>query len=137
MFYDRFKSIVVGDEGVLAVSVYIELNAVRAGLSKSLSGYRWVSYAERRAGEGGWLMGLEEVFGMGLRAYGELLQEVGKQEREGKGRVEEEEEGIVLQVLRYRGEGLVYGSVEFVEGILSRLPFRRRRRQRMGGLVLA
>ena len=137
VFYDRFKSILVDGEAALAVSLYIELNAVRAGLTKSVSGYRWVSYAERRASSGDWLMSLEDTFGIGLGGYGKLLEEVGRIEREGKGRVEEDQRGIVAQVLTYRCEGLVYGSVLFVEEILRRLPRRRRRRAEAGGFVLA
>ncbi len=136
VFNERFRSIVVEEAGLLAVSLYIDLNAVRAGLSKSLSGYRWVSYAGRRAGFGGWLMGLEEAFGIGLSGYGELLEEVGRMEKEGKGKVEESERPLLEQVLRYRAEGLVYGGEIFVGKIVGRLPHKRRRKLEVFGLIL-
>ncbi len=138
VFYDRFRSIVVEEgEGVLAVSLYIDLNGVRAGLAKSVSGYRWVSYAARRAGAGEWLMSLRDVFGLEVKDYGKVLEGVGRLEREGKGKVEETENALFVQVFRYRAEGFIFGSLEFVEKVASGFPFRRRRRVEAGGLVLA
>ncbi len=137
VFYERFKSIVLDTSAVLAVSVYIDLNGVRAGVSKRVGGYRWLSYTARRAGKGRWLIPLEEALGMDFSSYEELLSEVGRLEREGKGKVEEEEVPLAICALQYRGEGLVYGSRIFVEGVLGRLPHRRRRRVEVGGLVLA
>ncbi len=136
VFYDRFKSIVLDSSSALAVSLYIDLNGVRAGLSKKVSDYRWLSYTGRRAGKGEWLYPLEEAVGMDFNSYERLLLEVGRLEREGKGKVEEEEEPVALCAIRYRGEGLVYGSRIFVEGVVSRFAHRRRLKMEVGGLVL-
>ncbi len=138
VFRNRFRSIRLEDgKAVLVVSLYIDLNAVRAGLAKSISGYRWVSYAARRAGGGDWLLSLKDAFGLNLRSYGEVLDAVGRVEREGKGKVEENEENLLVQVVRYRAEGLFYGSEAFIGKALKKLPFRRRRKMKAGGLVLA
>ena len=82
-------------------------------------------------------MDTEEAFAMGLSDYGKLLEEAGSLEREGKGKVEEAQVGVLKQALQYRAEGIVYGSEVFVEKLLSRLPQRRRRRLAVGGFLLA
>jgi len=125
---DRFKSILIQDgRAALAVSSYIDLNPVRAGVSKTLTSYRYTSYTTRKAGEG-WLLPLGELYeGMDIKRYRKLLEEMGRQEREGKASLKRSETHTqeTLLALRYRGEGLVFGSRAFVErfaGLLRRRP---------------
>ncbi len=132
-FRDRFRSIRV-ERGVVAVAVcaYIDLNPVRAGVSRSVDGYRWGGYSARRAGAGGWLLSLEEELGMSLSEYGKMLEEVGRRKVDGKGFVKESQGSLLQHIVSYRADGLVYGSEEFVRGVLSGLPFRRRAKFRFG-----
>ncbi len=49
---ERFKSVLVEDQpsAVEAVTAYVDLNPVRAGLVKDPKEYRWCGYAEAVAG---------------------------------------------------------------------------------------
>lgn len=123
----RFKSIrVEGGRAALAVAAYIDLNPVRAGMTKSIDGYHFTSYSERRAFRGQWLMPITELGDwMTIKEYGRFLEEVGKIEIDGKGKIEEPQKGLVLHILCYRAEGIAYGSEEFLRRIISKLPWKR------------
>ena len=137
-FRDRFRSIRIQDQRAsLAVSLYIDLNPVRAGLSSTIDGYRWSSYSSRKAGMGSWLAPLKEELGFSLRDYSEALQEMGKIEKEGKGKVKEGQRPFLLHAFTYRAEGVVYGAEEFVRRFLTRFSFRRRYKFVYQGMVLA
>jgi len=64
---ERFKSILVeSGHAARIVAAYIDLNPVRAGMVEDPADYRWSGYGEavagyRRAREGIWLLGLEEM----------------------------------------------------------------------------
>jgi len=133
----RFKAVVVEDgRAAAAASVYVDLNPVRAGLARRVDGYYFSSYAARTAGGGGWLLPLEEI-GLSEGRYGFLLEQVGKVEKEGFGRVEEGERALLVHLLSYRAEGLVYGSEEFVRRVIRGFPLRRRVKAKVGGFALA
>ncbi len=137
-FRDRFRSIRIQDQRAsLAVSLYIDLNPVRAGLSLNIDGYRWNSYSSRKAGMAGWMLPLKEELGISLRDYSEALEEAGKFEKEGKGKVKEAQRPFLLHALTYRAEGVVYGAEEFVLNFLTRFPFRRRYKFIQEGMALA
>lgn len=135
----RFKSIRIEDgRAALAIAAYIDLNPVRAGISKRVDGYRFTSYAERRALSGKWLLPLGELSeSLTLKEYGKLLEEVGSIEKEGKGRVEEPQKGIIYHILSYRAEGIAYGSEEFLRKVILGLPWKRTfRRDKIGLLTI-
>ena len=134
----RFKSVrLQKQEAVLSASVYVDLNAVRAGITDRVDGYRWSSYTLRRSWGGSWLLGLSEELGMSLREYGEILEEAGKQEKEGSGKVKKSKRWLILHIIAYKGQGLIYGSEEFVKEITRDFPFRRRKKRIIGDLVIA
>lgn len=113
----RFKSIrIETGKAVVAVSAYIDLNPIRAGITKRIDGYRFTSYAARKALSGGWLLPLSEVYPeLELKEYGRLLEEAGKVEIEGTGKVEEEQDELVVHIIKYRAEGIIYGSLGFLK----------------------
>ena len=136
-FRDRFRSVLLeGERAALAACVYVDLNPARAGLSRSAERYRWTSYAARRAGAAGWLLDMKEL-GLSLADYGEVLDAVGRMQREGKASLSEEERARLLHIVSYRGQGLVYGAEEFVGAVLAKFPHRRRVKWRGEGIVLA
>jgi len=124
LWSNRFKSILIeSGKAALAVAAYIDLNPVRAGISKGLSSYRHSSYTARLAGEN-WLLPLPELYeGLDLKRYKKFLEEEGKIEREGKASLKKKEKGIeeLASVLRYRGEGIVFGGRGFVESMLGKV----------------
>ena len=134
LWSERFKSILIQDgKAALAVAAYIDLNPVRAGLSKTLSSYRHSSYTARLSGQG-WLVPLSELMeGLTLKNYKEILEEVGAQEREGKASLKKKEgKGEeTIAALRYRAEGLVFGGLGFVEKYGARL----RKRKKAGKIT--
>ncbi|GEM_PF-2482133 len=138
VFRDRFRSIRVEDgRAALVVSLYIELNPVRAGISKSVDSYRWTGYAARRAGDENWLLSLEDELGLDLKGFGELIEGLGKMGVEGKGKLSKEQRALVAYILMYRAEGIVYGTMSFVRKVLEHFPFRRRIKKKARELVLA
>ena len=137
-FRDRFRSIRIEDgRWSLSASLYIDLNPVRAGLSGRVDGYRWSSYACRKAGVCGWLASLEEELGVSLKWYSEALEQMGRREREGKGKITKGQLPLLAHALSYRAEGIVYGAEAFVRKFLSGLPFRRRLKLAQEGAALA
>jgi hypothetical protein len=51
LWMERYKSVIVGDGDALrTMALYIDLNAVRAGLARDPKAYRWCGYAEAAAG---------------------------------------------------------------------------------------
>ena len=137
LWSERFKSVLVeGDRWALkTVAAYIDLNAVRAGLVEDPKDYRFCGYGE--AVGGGELarngLGIVEK---NLAGYRQTLFGFGSDARVGKEaisreealRVLEEEKGrlplaTVLRCrVRYFTDGIVLGSVEFVEAQLKELP---------------
>lgn len=131
LWHDRFKSILIGDpRALLSVAAYIELNPVRAGMSKTLLGYYFTSFLCRMRGEK-WLLHLNEIAdGLTLETYRKILIELGIKKKEGKAFLEHVEiNGNVLWVFLYKAKGLVYGKKVFVEKI-ARALFTKRRRLR-------
>ena len=65
LWAERFKSVLVDPEStaLLAVSCYIDLNAVRAGLCADPKDYRWCGYAEACGGSVVSRSGLQRVLG--------------------------------------------------------------------------
>ena len=124
LWADRFKSILIEDgRAAIAVSAYIDLNPVRAGLSKTISGYKFISYTARISGEK-WLSPIEEISGgMDLKQYRLLLESAGSVEMEGKASVRKHENfpDQLRTIFTYRVKGLVFGSRFFVENILYRI----------------
>jgi len=52
LWEERFRSVLVeGGEALRTVSLYVDLNPVRAGIVKDPKDYRWSSYGEALAGE--------------------------------------------------------------------------------------
>jgi len=65
---DRFKSVLLGDgRAVLDCMLYVELNAVRAGLVERPEDWSGSSIYLRELGKGAWLMPIEELVGEGSR----------------------------------------------------------------------
>ena len=150
LWEERFRSVLVEPEVALqVVACYIDLNPVRAGLVNDPKGYRWCGYAEAVAGAKESREALASVmvgFATGsssidkrLAAYRCQLFEAGgistANEASGKkrkgfsaGQIESVRlvggklgVGEALQCrIRYFTEGLVLGSVDFVEGYYKR-----------------
>lgn len=144
LWSDRFKSILVEDgKAALAVSAYIDLNPVRAGVSKTISGYRFTSYVARLSGEK-WLTPIEELHEeMDLKRYRQLLESAGAVDMEGKATIARVETlpDELKAIFAYRINGLVFGSRFFVEKILYRITARlykpRRKSTKIGVFYLA
>lgn len=124
LWSDRFKSILIENgKAALAVSAYIDLNPVRAGISKTISGYRFTSYVARLSGEK-WLTPMEKLHeDMDLKKYRQLLESAGAIDKEGKATLTRFETfpDELKAILTYRINGLVFGSRFFVEKILYRI----------------
>lgn len=129
LWHDRFKSILIGDpRALLSVAAYIELNPIRAGISKTLLDYNFTSYSSRMGGEK-WLLPLNEIAdGLNLEEYRRILFELGIEKKEEKAFLEHVEiNGNVSWVFLYKAKGLIYGEKMFVERIGRALLTRRRR----------
>ena len=150
LWEERFRSVLVeADVALRVVACYIDLNPVRAGLVTDPKEYRWCGYAEAVAGVKGSREAIASVMvgfiassssiGERLAAYRCQLFEAGGistvNEAAGKRRKVFSAEQIeavrvtrgklgVSETLRCRirhfTEGLVLGSVEFVEGYFRR-----------------
>jgi REP element-mobilizing transposase RayT len=142
LWESRFKSVLV--EGrwkcLLKVAAYIDLNAVRAGIVTNPEGYRWCGYAEAVAGDQkarrGLVRAMQQEQSPGQiqvdwrhvsKAYRRLIYGIGEEHstRAGISRAQVEKvwkgggELTPAQLLRcrvrYFTDGLVIGSVGFVE----------------------
>jgi hypothetical protein len=129
---DRFKAVVLeGGRSVLDACLYVDLNAVRAGLAVRPEEYRGSSEGLRSIGRGRWLMPLKEILGGGeargaRREYRSLLYWRGAvPTREGQAAIPEgviraeeargfAERGAFLRRIDYYREGLALGGAEFV-----------------------
>jgi len=128
---DRFKSTLLEDDkALLDCMLYVELNAVRAGLVARPEEWKGSSLYLREAGQGDWLMPLtclfEKTKKRALTEYRSLVYYRGEvPTKEGQtaipGRIVKEEaargfevSGVYRKRLRYFVDGLVIGSEEFV-----------------------
>jgi putative transposase len=135
---DRFKSTLLEDDrALLDCMLYVELNAVRAGLVVRPDEWKGSSLYLREAGQGDWLMPLTALFDKTrkrtLAEYRSLVYYRGEvPTREGQwsisGRIVKEEaargfevSGVYRKRLRYFVDGLVIGSEGFVREHLNRL----------------
>ena len=145
LWAERFKSVLVEPENktILAMSAYIDLNPVRAGLVKDPKDYRFCGYAEALAGgigaRRGVAMALMGYPGKGgrkaLAQYRMVLYGVGAQAtKEGVRVLDKEKTLSVLEKekgrvplsallrcrLRYFTDGMVLGSQVFLESRMKR-----------------
>ncbi|MBC2604204.1 transposase [Puniceicoccus vermicola] len=143
LWCERFKSVLVeGDRWALrTVAVYIDLNAVRAGLVEDPKDYRFCGYAEALGG-GRMARGGLSVVDKDLAGYRQTLYGAGAGEKDEKKsisreeavRVLEEEKGklplsVVLRCrVRYFTDGMVLGSPSFVEAQVQGGPGKRPKR---------
>lgn len=150
LWAQRFKSVLVenSEHAILTMAVYIDLNAVRAGLASDPAEYRYCGYGEAMGGARQARDGLKAVWA-GVtgetswrtvrRRYRQYLFEEGRQRGTGKdgkpvraGFSAERVQQVldaggrlpVHQILRcrvrYFSDGLVLGSREFVESVFQR-----------------
>ncbi len=138
LWSDRFKSIRIEEgKALLAVAAYIDLNPVRAGLTRRIDGWRFTSYSERRALSGKWLMNIADIFnGLTLKQYAELLEEAGKLDKSNAGKIEENQEPIVLHILNYKTVGIAFGGKEFLFKLLQIIPWKRNFKKIIGELSI-
>jgi len=103
LWEDRFRSVLVAGEAdaLKAMSVYIDLNPVRAGMVKDPADYRWSGYGEAMGGGEKALAGLAWIGGLvahgggnrdlaageGLEAYRGVLFGLAEERTDGEGRV--------------------------------------------------
>jgi len=150
LWEDRFKSVLVegpvrdseaagfGNEAVLTMAAYIDLNAVRAGLVDDPKDYRWCGYAEAVAGCRAARCGLAILLGIGgdkpqdwkeaVRRYRMLVFE--EEDRCGVDRERMREvldsggklsyQDVLRCRVRYFSDGMVLGSRAFVEDVFGR-----------------
>ncbi len=137
---ERFKSVVLGDlRAVLDCMLYVELNAVRAGLVERPEEWAGSSVCLREVGEGGWLMPLREVLVLpgseraALREYRERMYYRGSvPTKEGQAAISEEvlererargfeTRGMYLRRLGYFVDGLAIGTEQFLREQLARM----------------
>lgn len=153
LWEERFRSVLVEGMGtaLAAVSAYIDLNPVRAGIVQDPMSYRWCGYAEGMAGRRRALDSLQIVVAAllhghvatrseAMSTYSALL-DVKNRAKSSLGREEsikllEEKGRLVLRDylrcrVRYFTDGLALGSHGFVERIFrqNRSHFGSRRRQ--------
>ena len=136
---DRFKSVVLGDmQAVLDCMLYVDLNAVRAGLVERPEEWEGSSVSLREIGKANWLMPLDAVMNTGsehraLREYRERLYYRGSvPTREGQAAISQgvlDQEvargfavrGMYRKRLGYWVDGLAVGSETFIREQLARL----------------
>ena len=133
---DRFKSTLLeNDQAVLDCMLYVELNAVRAGIVARPEEWKGCSLYLRETGHGDWLMPLTELFDKtptrALTEYRSLVYYRGKvPAKEGQAaipqRIIQEEaargfevSGVYRKRLRYFVDGLVVGSEAFIHRYLD------------------
>lgn len=135
---DRFKSVLLEDErAMLDCMLYVELNAVRAGLVERPEDWKGGSLYLREAGQDDWLMPLTTLFDKtkkrALTEYRSLIYYRGAvptkagqaaisrrivQEEAARGF---EASGAYTKRLRYFVDGMVIGSEQFIRKHLDRL----------------
>lgn len=123
LWEERFRSVLIDGAGhsLLRVASYIEMNAVRAGVVRFASDFRWCSYSEARHTGGIARKHLLEIArGIGLEMpWGEAEQVYSSRLRSGSpnqvGAAEAAGEVDNFCRHRYYTEGLVIGSREFIE----------------------
>ncbi len=137
---DRFKStLLVGPEAVLEAALYVELNAVRAGLVECPEEYRWGSLYLREAGHDSWLLPLSEILhepgdkNQLHRRFKELCYYRGAViTKQGQVPISEEtirreeargfkQRGVYRKKLRCFTDGLILGSQLFIYDQLTKL----------------
>jgi hypothetical protein len=148
LWCERFKSVLIEPRGraVEAVSVYIDLNAVRAGLVKDPKDYRFCGYAEALGGRVRARQGLMAVVGQAewakaQMAYRLMLFGRGAAAREGAACLDADRQRAVVHAegelppavslgcrLRYLSEGAVLGTREYVDEYMLRRAIKRKRR---------
>jgi putative transposase len=134
LWAERFKSVLVEvhDRILPAMAGYIDLNAVRAGLTRDPKDYRFCGYAEAVAGDAAAQLGLRSVVGGATWAetqahYREMIFGTGATPRAGAASIANEAFQRVAQSsgqlplaavlrcrLRYFSEGAVLGTRAFV-----------------------
>lgn len=149
LWSERFKSVLVEGTGnvLQTMAAYIDLNCVRAGLSRDPKGYRFGGYGEAVAGNKAAREGIMAVFGekdwaKAQAAYRLILFGAGSAPREKGGTISREDfqrvmdEGGKLPLadvlrckVRYFTDGAVLGSKAFVATHLAAYQVRTRRRQ--------
>ena len=139
LWQDRFKSTLLGDEqAVLDCMLYVDLNPVRAGLVRRPEEHKGSSlYYREMGGEKDLLMPLKDFLGQETeeealaeyrsRAYHRGNVPTRKNQAKISDKVLAEEEargfkvrGAFLKRLRHITDGVVLGTEEFVEQVLSR-----------------
>ncbi len=150
LWAERFKSVLVEGDGraLTAMSAYIDLNCVRAGLADDPKDYRFCGYAEAIAGNPAAQKGLARVTeGRGWRAvqagYRQVLFGTGAGPREQGGGIAPEELQKVVKDkghlplhtvlrcrVRYFTDGAVLGSQAFVAAHLQTYRRTQGRRER-------
>jgi len=146
----RFKSVVLADDRALVDCVlYVELNAVRAGLVQRPEEWRFGSVFLREIGRDGWLLPVESLLSHtdhreALVEFRQLLYHRGAvPSRPGQARISDEllqreaargfeARGMFRQRLGYFVDGLLLGSRTVVAEQLARLREEGRYRRRGG-----
>ena len=135
---ERFKSTLLeNSQAMLDAMLYVELNAVRAGLVERPEQWKGGSLYLREAGQDEWLMPLSILFGKtkkrALTEYRSLIYYRGAvPTKQGQmpisQRIIKEEEtrgftgrGVYRKRLRYFVDGLVIGSEDFVRAQINKL----------------
>ncbi len=136
---DRFKSVYLGDpRAVLDCMIYVELNAVRAGLVERPEEWAGSSVYLREMGKGSWLMPLAEVLAHrsergALREYRERMYYRGSvPTKEGQAAISAEvlererargfeSRGMYLKRLGYFVDGLAIGTEDFLREQLAKM----------------
>jgi REP element-mobilizing transposase RayT len=139
LWAERFKSVLVEDRDhvLQTMAAYIELNAVRAGLTTDPKDYRFCGYAEAVAGNQFAQLGIRSVtsgdWKQAQAHYRELLFGTGAAARDGNASISAEDLQRVMQQggilshaavlrcrLRFFSDGAVLGSRVFVALHLAR-----------------
>ncbi|MDJ0766393.1 MAG: hypothetical protein QNJ97_25690, partial [Myxococcota bacterium] len=158
---DRFKSTLLeAHQEAMECLLYIELNAVRAGLVKRPEAYEGSSLYYRELGKDKWMMPLRELTGISKRsaAIADLKARVyyrgavptKTNQRPIPERIVKEEEargfktqGIFRKRVRHFVDGVVIGNKAFIESQIERLreegQYKRRKHPiaQMGGLYMS
>jgi len=158
---DRFKSVLLGDlQAVFDCMLYVDLNAVRAGLVERPEEWRASSLYLRDVGKSGWLLPLGEVMAEkdARRAFREYLQRAyyrgSVPSKEGQAAIPQEvlqqevargfaQRGMFRKRLGYFVDGLAVGSEAFIREQLQRMReeglYRRRKHPipQLGGVHLS
>jgi len=127
----RFYSILIEDQkNLIAALAYVDLNPFKAGITYTLETYRWISYTDKKINKESCGFPLYKEVGISFERYESLLKStIALRSKEKTGMEELKSNQLIWLIVKYRTDGIVLGTKQFVEEVLAGLRFRRKIKQ--------